>query len=424
MDHRHTPPALPRSRAGARTLAVALAASLGLAGAALGGGCGDSTGSESTFADPCTTVFAGQCGKRCVADEACASGLHCGLDGHCTADCAPGGAPCGAGQHCSPRGLCGLADRAPRSGGGLSSGSNTSGAGGGCPNVVVTYEKQIPTVMLLVDQSGSMTEAFGGGSRWSVLHDALLDPSTGIVATLESEVRFGLALYTSNGGSAGGACPTLTEVPVALGNYAAIKAVYDPASPEGDTPTGESIAAVATQLGAVVEEGPKVIVLATDGEPDTCAEPNPQNGQPQSIAAAQAAFAQGIRTYIISVGADVRLGHRQDIANAGAGKPVGGADDAPYYQALDPASLAAAFDEIINGVRSCVFTLNGSIAEQNATQGTVSLDGQPLAYGDPDGWKLNGPSEIEITGAACDAIQSGDHTVAIEFPCGTVDPPN
>ena len=34
--------------------------------------------------------------------------------------------------------------------------------------------------------------------------------------------------------------------------------------------------------------GDKVIVLATDGEPDTCAEPNPQNGQGVAVAAAAA----------------------------------------------------------------------------------------------------------------------------------------
>src|SRR5262249_39603559 len=158
-------------------------------------------------------------------------------------------------------------------------------------------------------QSGSMTENFGGGSRWSVLHDALVDQNSGIVKTLENEVRFGLSLYTSNGGFNGGACPNLTEVPPALGNYDAIRAVYDPAGPEGDTRGGEATPAVTTELAAVNEDGPKVIVLATDGEPDTCAEPNPQNGQDEAIAAAQAAFGQGISTYIISVGSDVSLGH-------------------------------------------------------------------------------------------------------------------
>src|SRR5258707_665443 len=66
--------------------------------------------------------------------------------------------------------------------------------------------------------------------------------------------------------------------------------------------------------------GAKIIVLATDGEPDTCEEPNPQNGGPAAIAAASTAFSAGIHTYVLSVGGDVRSA--QQMANAGAGLPV------------------------------------------------------------------------------------------------------
>ena len=36
---------------------------------------------------------------------------------------------------------------------------------------------------------------------------------------------------------------------------------------------------------ARIKDGINRVILATDGEPDTCAEPNPQNGQPEAIAA-------------------------------------------------------------------------------------------------------------------------------------------
>src|SRR5262245_6508458 len=117
-------------------------------------------------------------------------------------------------------------------------GAGDVGAGGACPDVHVNFEKVIPTVVLLIDQSGSMTTSFGGGSRWSVLHDTLMDPSTGIVKELENEVRFGLALYSGDGGAN---CPAVTEVTTSLGNYAAIASVYNSASPFKETPTGESI---------------------------------------------------------------------------------------------------------------------------------------------------------------------------------------
>jgi len=387
--------------------------------AALGASCG-----ADSAVKPCDSVYAGQCGSTCGSDATCPQGLYCGISGTCTADCASGAASCPSGKVCDGRGRC-----VEPGGGGGAGGIDFSdggfvGAGGAdaCADVVVKFEKQIPTVMLLIDQSGSMTSAFGNGDRWGELYKTLMDAQAGIVKTLQNDVRFGLALYTSNGGSAGGTCPMLTKVPIALSNYAAIDAAYAPASPVGDTPTGESITAVTKDLVAFAQPGPKIIVLATDGEPDTCAVPNPQNGQPESIAAAQDAFGKGVKTFVISVGSEVSLGHLQDVANAGAGLPIGGADKAPFYQALDKAALVAAFDTIINGVRSCVLKLNGTVDAASAGEGKVFLDGSAIGYNDPNGWKLNAPDEIELVGTSCDTIKTGDHSISVEFPCGIVAP--
>lgn len=410
-----------RSTSSRRRLAMPAALLLlGASLAALAGSCSESD--AGVEGKPCDTVYAGKCGGACGLDADCPAGLYCG-SGACTADCAEGAAQCPPGLVCSPHGRC-FDGGQGGAGGGVFTGTGTGGAGGdACPDVNVTFEKQIPTVMLLIDQSGSMTTDFAGaGSRWDVLYQTLMNPSTGVVTTLEDEVRFGLALYTSQGGNAGGVCPMLTEVAIALGNRAAIDAVYGPAAPLGDTPTGESLAAVAGQIALLLEPGPKVIVLATDGEPDTCAVPNPQNGQPESIAAAQEAYMQGIETFIISVGDEVGAPHLQDMANAGAGLPVGGAMNAPYYVALNQQSLIDAFQTIINGVRSCTITLNGSVAPEDANKGHVVLDGQELGYNDPNGWQFAPPNQIELLGAACDAIQMGDHDLKVTFPCDTVTP--
>lgn len=375
-----------------------------------------SCGTDEEGASPCETVYADRCGEDCVSDSGCGEGLFCGSSGTCTAECTPGGVECEGGETCSDHGRCGGDD----DGSGLLPDGSGGGSGDGCADVHVTFEQQIPTVVLLIDQSGSMTEDFSGGTRWSVLRQTLTDPQSGLIANLEDVVRFGLALYTSDGGFSGGTCPQLAQVQTSLGNYAQIKSVYDSAGPGGDTPTGESINAVAQQLAALDVEGPKIIVLATDGEPDTCAVPNPQNGQPEAIAAAQAAYGAGVQTFIISVGADVGIQHLQDMANAGAGLAVNGGNDAPYYQALDQASLISAFDNIIDGVRGCIFTLDGEVVGDPAA-GTVVLDGEPLTYGDPNGWKLNNANEVELVGAACEAIQDGEHDLDVSFPCGDVE---
>ena len=391
----------------------------GATGAVWAGSCGD-----AEVARPCDTTLKEQCGKTCAVDTDCASGLYCGGDLKCTADCTKDGGQCKK-VECSDRGRCpGEGGANATTSGGFATGQTAgpdSGAGGGCADVVVDFAPQIPSVLLLIDQSGSMTEQFGGGSRWNVLHDILMDPNDGIVKQLDSAVRFGLALYSGDGGQN---CPELTTVPVALGNYATIEASYGPQNPLDETPTGESITAVLPALLAVTDPGPKAIVLATDGEPDTCAQPNPQNGQGVAVAAAQAAYAAGVSLYIIAVGNEVSAGHQQDMANAGTGKALDHSQgDAPFYPANDPQALADAFQTIINGQRSCILTLNGTIDPDKAAEGSVTLDGNPLGYGDPDGWKLDSPTQIELTGAACDAIQDGTHSVVGHFPCDAVGPP-
>jgi len=288
-----------------------------------------------------------------------------------------------------------------------------------CGEISVEFEMQTPTVALLVDQSSSMTSNFGNGTRWNVLRSALLDETTGVVKQLEGSVRFGLQLYTSTGGSAGGPCPLLTGVPVALDNHAAIADVYYDADPVGDTPTGESIAAVAAMLAADPHPDAKIILLATDGEPDTCAVPNPQTGQDESVAAAEEAFEAGFKTYIVSVGSEVSLGHMQDMANAGVGADE--SDPAPYYQALDQEALVAALEEIIYGVRDCVLELNGAVQEGMADQCEVLVGGNEVPYGDADGWQLNDPSTIELLGETCEEIQEGSVSIEVTCPCDAVE---
>lgn len=288
--------------------------------------------------------------------------------------------------------------------------------------------------MLLVDRSGSMTAAFGGSNRWNETYSALMEPSTGVVKGLEGRVRFGAALYTSLDGSIGttplegdpaGTCPMMATVAPTLHNHSAIDAIYQSKTPQDDTPTGASLIATTNILQGVAAAGPKVIVLATDGIPDSCSIPDPVNDTERAAAAlestdaAQAAYAAGITTYVISVGDQVGEAHLQDMANAGSGLPIGGATNATYYTALNPADLILAFDDIINGVRSCVLSLDGAVTPEGEDSGAVSMDGQLLQQGVD--WRLNDPSTIEIIGGACDTLLAGgDHSVSATFECGAL----
>lgn len=394
-----------RRSLGRLATAVALAAALGACGSSAGDDdAGDGTGEtrpdvRDGGAVPCD--FDPHCGGSCVGDDDCGPDLFCASDFRCRADCTPGGTECGAGWECA-HGRC-VED---------------------CPSIVVDLTPVTPTVVLLIDQSGSMEEEFGGMTRWEAVVEALGDPADGILPALESEVRFGATLYTSHNGSLGGeACPVLQSIPPALDQAEEIRTLLVANGPDGDTPTGESIAAVAAALTGAPDppDGPQIIVLATDGEPDTCAVPNPQEGQAESVAAAQAAFASGIRIFVLSVGSDVGAGHLQDMANAGRGLPVGGPTDAPYYVADDPAELAAAFRTIIGGVRSCTLTLDGEVDPADRGLGSVRLDGEPVPYDDTDGWTMTDGHTLELRGAACaEYLGAGAPTLSAEWPCGTI----
>lgn len=395
--------------------------------------CG--TEGNSTFADgPCSTVLKSECGKACVDDTQCASGTYCGTDQKCTAECAPN-STCANGVACSPRGRCGTDTPVGFGGGDTGVFDDDADLGGdACADIDVTLSKVIPTVLLLIDQSGSMTDnqfpAGSGVTRWDALKQALIDPDGGIIKRLENDVSFGVSLYSYK---APNQCPQLTNVGFQLANYDEIFAVYNPAPTIDNTPTAESIMGVVGfndagvlrdgGFASAITPGPKILVLATDGDPDTCAKPN-DNGQqgPRDFTlwATQRTYDAGISTYVISVGADINQLHQQQVANAGQGMPPDGGD-AAVYRPTNRQQLVDALNQVILGVRSCKFKLNGAVKPGTESQGRVTLNGAPLTLNDANGWKLNSDTELEVVGSACNTVLTTPTAqLSVRFPCGTV----
>jgi von Willebrand factor type A domain-containing protein len=366
-------------------------------------------------------------GGACAAGDAtcAASGAECAVDGDC------GSGACVGGQ-------CAVA-AAGGAGGGLVPPS-ANGAGGGlildsnlepssvpgpavCVDLAAEFERVTPSVVMLIDRSGSMTARFEGRrNRWQTLVATLTDPASSLIKKLEGSVRFGMALYTSDSGFGPAQpprqCPILTNVDIALDNFSSIASVLsDPVNkPFDDTPTAESLAAVAAKLEAFAADGPKSIILATDGDPDTCADPDANHSEDSkalSVAAVTAARANGISTYVISVGDEATASHLKALAVAGAG----GDAAAEAYTALDTAALEDAFNQIIGTVRTCDFKLDGTVEAAEARRGKVLLDGEALAYGDPDGWLMPDESTVRLQGQACEAVRADASGIAMSFPC-------
>jgi hypothetical protein len=341
------------------------------------------------------------------------------VSSRCTAECSDDH-PCEAGQTCSADGTCvaSAVDAGP--GHDAFSPLVDADRDATCASVEVTTTLTTPNVIVIIDQSGSMgMEQFPAGSgvyRWDALLGALMTPG-GIVQSLEGTVRWGMAFFR---GPAFG-CPGVTTIPCALNNYANLDARYRMLSPGGGTPTGESINQVLATRDTLIDDPsqPTIFILATDGEPNTCANPDDTaGGEMYSVGAVQNAYDLGVHTYVISVGSDVDTRHLQDVANAGVGST--GAPDAPFWLANDTASLSSALSTIVGGVVSCNLTLAGTLDPSQACSGTVTLAGTELVCNDPNGWHAVDSTHIQLDGTACDMLLSGVTPLRATFPCGVI----
>ncbi|HET7545705.1 MAG TPA: vWA domain-containing protein [Polyangiaceae bacterium] len=357
---------------------------------------------------------------------------------------------------------------------------------GECATLSVQTVELVATVSLLVDTSGSMFQQ--PAPFWTPLHDALMDPTNGVVKQLEASTRFGFTSYTGVGDSyedkSTYKCPILKSVPYALNNFSAIDAMYSGIkynSEAWETPTHAAIDAAAADLVAfkATPDGPKFILLVTDGNPDTCWAKNPQCGQDAAIKSAQAAYAQGITTYVLGIGSVLSkdaaaqgcqvgrcgLDYLQDMANAGSGQPVepypdkdqqyqysaciahsptpgvltatyaavGGGAKAPYSvvdgkgTSADVTPLVTAIKQALVQTRSCTFamtatlptgTVTGVKITTNAEKGKFNYNGNPLAYNDPNGWTLSADQTgITLNGTACNSWRTAGGMLSGSFPC-------
>jgi len=349
-------------------------------------------------------------------------------------------------------------------------GTGMSGAAGGpmlCAGTEVQSKPVVPTVLMLVDNSSSMF--MPRETLWDALYDALMS-SGGPVEDLQGKIRFGFASYKGFLGSSetDTACAEIESVAPALDNYAAINTLYTDLGTQWtgngqkwETPTGHAIGRVATDLAALQTDppGPKYILLVTDGNPNTCQVIDPQCGQDFSIKAAQDAYAAGVGTIPLGLGDIVgqpnagcphsaRCGelHLQDLANAGAGLPVEApapelvyeqcndkvgkvltatystttpvAENAPFFVASTPETLAAQLTTLLNSVVSCTLDMD-AVVTGNPTNSEVLLNGTPIAYGDTaGGWTLEANKyQVTLQGTACTTLQTPGSTVSIKFFC-------
>ncbi|MEO8214536.1 MAG: vWA domain-containing protein, partial [Myxococcales bacterium] len=195
---------------------------------------------------------------------------------------------------------------------------------------------QIPTVFIVVDQSGSMFKCRTSGGQmdstgkecanhadtsWYPMRDGVLT----VVSKLQDQVRFGFAAFTGEIGDA--MCPVLSPVAPLINNQMAIATKYNGlvAPKKGETPTRKALEQVAALLKADTTEGEKFILFITDGEPDYCDDGNSLCAPDSVVGELQTLATGGIKTLVMGISSPLTTisdAVLQAFANAGGKQPV------------------------------------------------------------------------------------------------------
>jgi hypothetical protein len=343
-------------------------------------------------------------------------------------------------------------------------GSSTTGqAGTGTStgpvcNAETRAGKRVPVDLhFLVDSSGSMAERVQGGTRWSLVSDALVsflgDPrnaETGLgisyfplgappTCTIADPGCLCIPIINLCFANIGGSCTVSDYVQPAVAlslpsNPAALVSNITAHQLSGGTPTRPAVDGTLQYLSQWATQHPErrpVLVLATDGEPSGC-DPN----TPQDVAdlVAQAlAGPHAIKTYVIGVGTE--------LVSLNLVAQAGGTGQA--FLVDTGGDVAKAFGDALDSIRgvasTCDFTIptegtNGKTVNPkkvnvrytpNGATGSVLLPQTSMGNGSncgaAGGWYYDNPSAptlIKLCDTTCQSL--GEGSIDVEFGCDTV----
>ncbi len=306
-------------------------------------------------------------------------------------------------------------------------------------------ELVVPTVMLVLDKSGTMTANPGGLwdhdnnantatiFRWKSLHKVL----SAILPMYDDAIEFGSILFgskaaTSNYDQSACVVEPVPEAQPAPGNTATILATLPLADAivKGGSPTAKAVQAALTQVLKAPADVPRAIVLAVDG-PANCKANAPNNSdlfetydETLHTVVSGAWNSNQIPTYVI--GLDIQnvtsptvkdgtpdntnpYTRLNELAVQGGRPRVG---EPKFYQTTDEAELTAAYTTIFNDLQSCVLTLDDVPVDKTNTM--VIVGGKSYAYNNAlncanaSGWLYTDASntKIQLCGTACTALKS------------------
>ena len=348
---------------------------------------------------------------------------------------------------------------------------NTTIDVGNCGEAVVDIPIVTPSVMLVLDKSGSMVADPGGFwdhdqdpmtptiTRWNSLY-SVVDL---IVNNFNNSMNLGAVLFpakTATSSYSEAACVVggAPDVPIAGMNAAKILgaipgALTDATVMKGGTPATKGLKVAITELEGAPAEQPKFMIFVTDGAAN-CQEDAPDTTtlfemyDDNVATTVAAAAAMGIKTYVVGIDiSQVVSGAAKDgnpdntntyeklnlVAEAG-GVPRPG--DEKFFNTTNQDELQSALQMISMQILSCVIELDPTPFYPDNVEVNGFREGQPVA--DPkqpkvpitdcenqDGWMYlpkidpNDPDEltrIELCGQVCSDFQMSGQ-VDIQYRC-------
>ncbi|MFT3710346.1 MAG: vWA domain-containing protein [Archangium sp.] len=313
-----------------------------------------------------------------------------------------------------------------------------AGFDAGCVDRPVPMTPAVPTVMFVIDRSGSMLQDLDGNedagmgrSRWEVLDRSL----SAVLPPLDQQVAMGLLMFPQ----ANTSCEVSATVDLspALGNAAGLQSRMRASDVVGGTPTSVAVG-VASQhlLSLTTATSARALVLATDGAPncnfaldvDTCTCTSAPLSSPncdgvtlclddlRTVASLQRAFQNNVPTYVIGLGSGLnQFRSTLDRMAVAGGVPRMGAGDR-YYSASNQAELDDAFTRITAQLTKCTYLVTGLGINEPLT---VRVDGQIIPEG-PTGWDWSDRArgELVLHGMTCDrvAMMGSDADALVECP--------
>ena len=343
-----------------------------------------------------------------------------------------------------------------------------------CGESVVNIPIVTPSVMLVLDKSGSMVATPGGFwdhdnddanddgfqdaepmkmatpkiTRWESLW-SVVDL---ITKNFNGSMNMGMILFPSKAAKADYsaiACVVNAkpEVPVGVMNAATIIAAIPPAKADktviqGATPATKGVVAAVGDLDAAPADQPKFMILVTDGAANCPAGAADNTAlfevYDDGLATALSdALAKGIKTYVVGIDISQEVSgatkdgnpdntntyEKLNLAAEAGGVPRPGAEK--FYNTTNQDELQAALDEISMQLLSCTIDLSPEPVYEDYVEVTVKEMYGKMQVADcstQDGWKYvpkmnpDDPVRIELCGQACADFQMTG-MIDIQYRC-------